>query len=580
MLGAILGVMLCFISFDGDSVGRVIGRAVLSDDVSEVARVSQRIDHGEEIWRAFALRSGGQMISCGGDEGSFSIGVDHLPEIPAISKQYAEAVDATVSVGIGMKLSESAKALMVAKLRGGRQTLLWNPEMQDELDKATKNQETEQAKIVDHYLKKTGGDTEHITGQGGNRGIHAGFGGHKGATKPVEPSHAKPQGDHEEGAVIQQMVQQAADNTVEPEGTHAAQDFESQLHSHAESQEKTDQVDEVQGDKRLHDLRAQVVQVLTAVRQQMPILSQMKQQAPEAFSAIMNLVQGVIVLGKEITSQGQPPQGPPQELGKAEPGESPAGPLPHLHQDHVPAKPGTASIPEGHVRLYHQTDEANLPSITTTGLTMAHAKGIEGPRAIYADEGGFYGEPGSSPTIEFHVPKENWDKPFVKQQQVHPLEMVAVHLPWHRPARYIETHQDTLKEALAGKLDYLSNDPNHGRALAYIKRKYGQFDKVADEFSASPATKPGELDKAGGLIAGRPNYVHLNLPVGTDYNGKTVVQHGDGTKSNVEHLAGGVQSHDENRDGGAKAGQNSGPNSPIEAGAVSHIASSRAPMGR
>ena len=53
----------------------------------------------------------------------------------------------------------------------------------------------------------------------------------------------------------------------------------------------------------------------------------------------------------------------------------------------LPAEPGTAPIPKDHVRLYHQTSsDKNLDSIRHTGIKLSHAKGYEGPKAVYADE--------------------------------------------------------------------------------------------------------------------------------------------------------------------------------------------------
>ena len=140
-----------------------------------------------------------------------------------------------------------------------------------------------------------------------------------------------------------------------------------------------------------------------------------------------------------------------------------------LHKDTLPSAPGTEPIPEGHVRLYHQTGEENISSITSTGLTIDHAQGIEGPRAIYASEKGFYGDPTKRPTIEFHVPKEKWSDPFVLQD-VPPENMIAAHLPWHRQARYMQDN-DLVQAALNGKYDDLEGE--FAQAVAYVKRAHG-----------------------------------------------------------------------------------------------------------
>jgi hypothetical protein len=134
----------------------------------------------------------------------------------------------------------------------------------------------------------------------------------------------------------------------------------------------------------------------------------------------------------------------------------------------VPSEPGSTPIKEGHVRLYHQTDGDNLREIEKHGLLLKHAKGIEGPRAIYAGETPFYGDATKKPTLEFQVPKKDWDAPFVLRD-VHPQDFISAHYPWHRHARYLED-ESGIKNVLSGKFDNLKGD--EGKAVEYIKNKY------------------------------------------------------------------------------------------------------------
>jgi len=137
----------------------------------------------------------------------------------------------------------------------------------------------------------------------------------------------------------------------------------------------------------------------------------------------------------------------------------------------LPNEPGTAEVPDGFVRLYHQTSPQAAKSIKHSGLSIEHAKGIEGPRAVYASETGFYGAPGSRPTVEFMVPKDKWDDPFVLQD-VAPKSIAAVHLPWHSKARYILDNPDVLAKTLKGEFDDLTGD--YAPAVRYIKATYGR----------------------------------------------------------------------------------------------------------
>jgi len=138
----------------------------------------------------------------------------------------------------------------------------------------------------------------------------------------------------------------------------------------------------------------------------------------------------------------------------------------------IPAEAGSTPVKEGHVRLYHQTDGDNLRKIEKEGLLLKHAKGIEGPRAIYAGETPFYGSAKSRPTLEFQVPKEHWQSPFVLHD-VAPKDIIAAHYPWHSHARYLESedNKEAKENELSGKHDNLGGDT--GKAVQYIKEKYG-----------------------------------------------------------------------------------------------------------
>lgn len=139
----------------------------------------------------------------------------------------------------------------------------------------------------------------------------------------------------------------------------------------------------------------------------------------------------------------------------------------------IPNEPGTTPIPKDHIRLYHQTNEKNLGSIKKRGIRLSYAKGIEGPKAVYADERGFYGKPSEKPTVEFSVHKNRFDHPFVKDG-VNPKDIIAVHKPWHQHARYAENNPEVIKNITQGEHDALLHDKQYGKSIRYIKHKYGK----------------------------------------------------------------------------------------------------------
>jgi hypothetical protein len=139
----------------------------------------------------------------------------------------------------------------------------------------------------------------------------------------------------------------------------------------------------------------------------------------------------------------------------------------------IPPAPGTAPIPEGHIRYYHQTGEENLPSIREHGLLFAKAKGIEGPKGVWASHRPFYGDATQSATVEFHLPKDEGHIVSL-QHDVTPDQILAIHEPWHEHVRYATEQEPSVGESiLAGNEEWMHEDPTYSRVIAHIKGRSG-----------------------------------------------------------------------------------------------------------
>ena len=135
----------------------------------------------------------------------------------------------------------------------------------------------------------------------------------------------------------------------------------------------------------------------------------------------------------------------------------------------VPKEPGSTPIPPDHVRLYHQTSSQNLSPIRRKGIESRQP--VEGPKGIYADEKGFYGNPEDTPSVEFSVPKSDYRAPFVHQDVVEPKSIIATHKPWHRTVRYIDDDPEIKQAILRGEHDDLLNDPHYSKAIRFVKKR-------------------------------------------------------------------------------------------------------------
>lgn len=590
--------MDAIICWDGDHIGRQVGRAVLADNVEEVRRVDQAINAGNDLWRSLALRCGGSIIEIGGDEGRIMMGAEHLSEMPAVARQYAETVGATVSVGVGMKLSDSAKALMVAKLRGGNQIVIWDPDMQREVDEASAPK-TERDKLSDEYLGKaqpaefaaTSG--QHQTGQLAAKDIHTGFTGTSTGSK-VKGT----QGDHEEGADAAKQIQDAQDEApADPEQTHAADDFEDQLHDLAQQQGQQDQSDAQGQESHLDEVKNKLVETLTMVRQQLPIIQQLRATAPEIYDSIMALTQGLVDLGREVMGPGRAVEAGGQVDAAAADQPVQKGELEKKIEDLETGHKVRAGIvdvrrerPEGTGwNPFHDTFDYShlLPDdVRGAGYSMeVHHHGWEHDTGKMGHEriDSYVVDPEGTPLGSVQAFVDNSQGPGKESLEPHSFldeslrgrkvgkamyESLFAHAKNHVGIDQVEggihsadAHQ--LHMALSKKhgMAYSAEvrPPAHPNAPAKVKENVAKYpytpysytikDELADApehsyigpgkgvvFSRAAALGKAALGAQGGAEKAR---AHLQLPAGTVHNGQVKVQHADG-KTGWKHVTSGM----------------------------------------
>lgn len=150
--------MNCFVVFDGDGIGQMVEKARLSDDLPMVKILSTKIDAGNQVFKLWAESHGTNAIEIGGDEGAVEIPADYLSELSAIKEKYESAVGATVSIGVGMKLSEANRALVYAKVTGKNKICFYTDSMEETLSKLKERSEQEkQGEILGKALPPTKG---------------------------------------------------------------------------------------------------------------------------------------------------------------------------------------------------------------------------------------------------------------------------------------------------------------------------------------------------------------------------------------------------------------------------------------
>ena len=311
-----------FVSWDGDAIGREIGQARLRDDVQEVRRVNQAIEAGNLAFKSWALAAGGSTVEIGGDEGLLEIAPVALNDLESVREAYRTAVGATVSVGVGRTISDSSKALCIAKLRGRDRVVFWDDSCQKELDEAEKNPLTEGEKIRDVYnLRKD----NHLDSQGSSPESNGGA-----SEKPPRISRPNIQRqDSEEGREAQKLaghiiltLKDRLDRRVAGEiktfndqlkgpledspqdsnkiSAPIAPDFEDQFRGIADSSEKQDRVRKTKNSDEMEKLKQQIASALELVRKQLPVITELKTAYPDTYKSILALVKSVVALGRGL----------------------------------------------------------------------------------------------------------------------------------------------------------------------------------------------------------------------------------------------------------------------------------------
>jgi hypothetical protein len=136
-----------YISFDGDNIGNAVARAESKDDERTLAQVSQKIQSGQDLFVAFLTQHQGRLVQAGGDEGLGVCNSNCLVDLEGFRRRYKEVVGATVTVGVGRKISEATKARMLGKLRGKNQVCHFDDSTEAEIKIRSEQDDSEAKKL-------------------------------------------------------------------------------------------------------------------------------------------------------------------------------------------------------------------------------------------------------------------------------------------------------------------------------------------------------------------------------------------------------------------------------------------------
>lgn len=137
-----------YISWDGDGIGNKIAQAEERNDEDALASMSQRIESGQQAVRDFITQNQGMTIQSGGDEGLGKINSNLISQLENLRKLYKKATGATLTIGIGDKISECTKARMLGKLSGKDQIVYFDENTEKEIELRNQEDNPEAKKLA------------------------------------------------------------------------------------------------------------------------------------------------------------------------------------------------------------------------------------------------------------------------------------------------------------------------------------------------------------------------------------------------------------------------------------------------
>ena len=129
---------MTYVAIDADDVGESVGSAVLSDDADRLSSISGKINAGVQIFSRWAEYNGGSIISSGSDEAIFQVPLASVESLEELKHKYQKETGFSVSIGLGEKISDAAKALIYAKVNGKNQIVDYSPEIEETMKQSIK----------------------------------------------------------------------------------------------------------------------------------------------------------------------------------------------------------------------------------------------------------------------------------------------------------------------------------------------------------------------------------------------------------------------------------------------------------
>lgn len=290
--------MKVYVAWSVDHMEGLTAAALMSDNVEELRRISGDLRRASENIKAWGIAAGGSSVLDLNLLGVMMVPPDQMTELPAIAQRFRDMTDGTISIGVGMSLSEAYVAMKHSQGGGGDRIALYDPSMEEHPAPASNDPLASLGKAQGQTPQPQQQDPkDQVTGYADNPsdfGLDENeiYADAEKAEKTTEQTPAAPPAASSAGAPDMGSVQP-------PD-----QDGQQQGQPGGEGEE---------------DPRTVVVQALEKIKQQAPVLEQMKQTNPQAFDAVKSVVAAMILMAQGMAAEADDGDG--GDVNKSEPSD-------------------------------------------------------------------------------------------------------------------------------------------------------------------------------------------------------------------------------------------------------------------
>lgn len=323
-----------YIAVDGDGIGNIVGRMVLSDNPVGMAETSKKIKDGQRIILSWAQDAGGQVVSEGGDEAILAIPEKYAQRIEDLRMSYRRVTGATLSAGVGSSLSEAGKALAYSKVTGKNKTTKYTPDIEAKLHQVkSQPQGEEETKESQAYLNQDEelGDehVDQVTPVVGNQPEeHADYQQGEQQMKlkdtlmkelnqdqmPDEASSRPSINEQDGGGVDPNQVSGAQDEGEQAPVDEQPMPYSGEGQEQPQEQQPQGQEQQMPQQEEIDGLKQSIGKTLDVFAHHKQAFQQMSQQQPDLYMAIHGMVTNMVKMGTWLGLVGgdQPQQAPEQ----------------------------------------------------------------------------------------------------------------------------------------------------------------------------------------------------------------------------------------------------------------------------